>query len=163
MIHRFILLLLLTASSAGCGASLGRVSGLVTVNGEPKENLVVSFTPTGGGVSASAVTGKDGSYLVTSTLGSGIPPGNYSVKISTLKSALNDDASYTQETQETQATDSYAQRAESAMEGQQKQYGDGLKAYRGAKDPIPAKYNSDSTLLEEIEAGSQTIDFNLEI
>ena len=160
MIYRLMLLLISVVGLVGCGASLGGVSGVVTVNDEPKENLVVSFTPTGGGVSASAITGKDGSYVITSTLGNGIPPGNYRVRISTLKNTLNTDTSYTQEPV---SADNYGQMAEASMARPKKEYNDGLKAYRGAKEPIPAKYNSDSELLEEIKVGSQTIDFKLDI
>lgn len=160
MFYRFVLLLFSVVGLAGCGPSLGKVSGVVTVNDEPKANLVVSFTPTGGGVSASAITGENGSYVVTSTLGNGIPPGSYRVKISTLKSAINSDDAYTQEPL---AEGAYGDRARAAMEEPKKEYNEGLKAYRGAKEPIPAKYNSDSTLVEEIKGGSQTLDFKLEV
>ena len=58
------------------------VSGVVTINGDPAEHVLVTFEPTGetGGFGGSGMTDAAGKYEVTSSKGyKGLEPGTYKV------------------------------------------------------------------------------------
>lgn len=157
----FLPFLLICICVAGCGAPLGQVSGTITVNGEPKGDLIVSFTPQGGGTSAAAPTNEKGEYVLTSILGEGIPPGNYKVSITTKKNVINEEADYSPGSYD---PNSYGQQAQAAMEQKfDEQYDQTFRASQNAKDPIPAQYNKETTLETTIKAGEQVCDFDLTI
>lgn len=99
---RFLSILIFTLLSGGCGERYVGVSGRVTVDGEPKENIRVLFTwnddakpsaDTGVGV-----TDAEGRYRLTSLLKEkgGMEPGTYSVTFKwqdpDLPKDLSDDA-----------------------------------------------------------------------
>lgn len=153
------LILLASLAFTGCGPSLGSITGTIKVNGEPKKDLVVSFTPMGGGTSAAATTDENGAYTVTSTLGNGLPPGNYKVSITTRKSTINDSSMYQEESYD---PDSYGKKAQESMESKD-QYGGKLKADAGAKEPIPEKYNKKTELKAEVVSGPQVCDYQIDM
>ena len=69
---------------SGCGRSglpgLAPAAGIVTLNGEPVEGAVISFAPTSGTRSATAVSDASGKFVVTTLdYGDGIQPGEYQV------------------------------------------------------------------------------------
>src|SRR6266576_391459 len=80
---RRLVTLLIAAFTLGCGPSnpLGTspVSGKVTYNGKPIEGATVSFIPDGDGRPATAITGPDGSYSLTTLNWPGAVPGQYTV------------------------------------------------------------------------------------
>lgn len=67
--------------AAGCGRHAGKVSGLVTLDGQPLTNGVVSFTPVKAGSSAYGTIGSDGRYRLQTGAETGIDPGEYKVTI----------------------------------------------------------------------------------
>ncbi|MFN3161128.1 MAG: carboxypeptidase regulatory-like domain-containing protein [Rubinisphaera brasiliensis] len=73
---------------AGCGGGgdtpdLGKVSGKVVIDGNPAENVQVTFTPTAGGRQSIGETGADGGYqLVYSSDDMGAIIGDHNVTIS---------------------------------------------------------------------------------
>jgi hypothetical protein len=77
--------LLWLAASVGCGgnaAGLRQIKGKLLLDGEPVENAIVTFLPSGGGQSASGVTRRDGTFaLSTYTPNDGVKPGEYRVSI----------------------------------------------------------------------------------
>jgi len=81
----------LVLAAVGCGGSTGRVSGVVTLDGQPLEGATVSFTPAsgdGGGVGGS--TGKtdaQGRYSLRTVAGDspGAAVGKHRVSISLFK------------------------------------------------------------------------------
>jgi hypothetical protein len=83
--------LAVAAAAVGCGGSTGRVSGVVTLNGQPLEGATVTFSPAsgdGGGVGGS--TGKtdaQGRYTLRTVFGdkSGAAVGKHKVTISLYK------------------------------------------------------------------------------
>jgi hypothetical protein len=82
MKHFYLLLILFLA--AGCGGNpLGtvKVSGTVSVDDQPMEGVMVTFSSlSGDGVTAVGTTGSDGSFTLTTTgadFGSGAIPGQY--------------------------------------------------------------------------------------
>lgn len=79
---------------AGCSAEKehGHVTGVVKINGEPVEHAAVTFMPEGGGRSAFAETGPDGSYELKYTPGvNGAKLGTNLVTISTYVEPTLDD------------------------------------------------------------------------
>ncbi|WP_339746684.1 hypothetical protein [uncultured Rubinisphaera sp.] len=73
----------------GCGGgpgdapNLGRVSGTLTIDGKPLENVLVSFAPEDGSRASTGVTDASGQYQLTySTSEMGAKIGKHNVKIS---------------------------------------------------------------------------------
>jgi len=82
------------ASCVGCGGypNLGRVSGKVTLGGQPLADAVVTFSPAASGSPSSGKTDSSGSYVLLYARGvRGAEAGEHSVTISTF-SAANPDA-----------------------------------------------------------------------
>ena len=78
-------LLVLLATLIGCGPSgppLGRVSGTVTMDGQPASGVTVNFQPAEGGRGSSATTDATGKYdLVFSPSSMGALVGEHTVSI----------------------------------------------------------------------------------
>ncbi len=96
MVSRFDGLLLLTlfviSLTSGCSRSdappLGKVSGVVTLNGKPVPNASVTFIPTEGGRPASGETNNNGEYTLTfSSSHNGAKVGKNQVFIGTARDA----------------------------------------------------------------------------
>jgi hypothetical protein len=67
---------------AGCGKGPYPVKGVVLLDGAPVDWVTVSLTPEGEeGRPATAVTGKDGSFEVSTQAGTGALPGAYRVTL----------------------------------------------------------------------------------
>ncbi len=88
--RNLICLCIVIAVSAGSGCSgepglkgLVPVTGTVTYQGKPVEGASVSFSPNGAGRSASAMTGEDGTFVLTTVEGGdGAMSGSFGVEIS---------------------------------------------------------------------------------
>jgi hypothetical protein len=69
----------------GCSTRPVPVEGLVSLDGRPLKNAAVTFIPEGNGRIATAITGNDGSFhLTTFAAGDGALPGDYKVTITFL-------------------------------------------------------------------------------
>ncbi len=140
-------LLVLGCSDDGLGKRY-YVGGTVKYNGKPVEKGEINFVTTvEGGRAASGVI-ENGSYtLTTLTPGDGALPGKYEVTIASREVDLSE-----------------AQAKVGKMGGNislpQEMVG---KAYKKAKNNIPAKYSTTSTsgLTTEVKEQSNTIDFDL--
>ena len=77
----------------GCSSKeYGYVTGVVTINGEPVQDAVVTFAPQEGGRSAFGKTGSDGVYELNYTPGvKGAKVGANQVSITTYKAPTLDD------------------------------------------------------------------------
>lgn len=81
--------LLAVISLAGCGGKndkppLGKVKGKVTLDGQPLADANVSFAPTEGGRTSTAVTQSDGTYeLNYNTKDKGAKVGKHAIRVST--------------------------------------------------------------------------------
>ncbi len=76
----------LAAALAGCGSSydVGKVSGTVTLDGEPLAGAVVTFSPTKGGAPSFGRTDASGKYTLQYTRDTaGAEIGEHSVSVST--------------------------------------------------------------------------------
>jgi hypothetical protein len=73
----------LIASIGGCNESepLGRIRGRVTFQGAPVTEGLIVFNNAQKGVFMTAVLNNDGSYVVTSGTGPGLPLGEYRVMV----------------------------------------------------------------------------------
>lgn len=87
------ILSLLSLACYGCGGSgakLGKVTGKVTLGGQPLADALVTFSPTGGSPSAGRTAG-DGTYtLIYSKRINGAVVGEHTVTISTYQPAMED-------------------------------------------------------------------------
>lgn len=81
----FCAMTLLSVAGCGDGSSLNTVpaTGSVTLDGEPVEGAVVTFSPEGEGHAAGGVTDATGAFVLTTEVkGDGAVPGTYNVMIS---------------------------------------------------------------------------------
>lgn len=145
---------------ASCGGpKLTKVSGVVTYKDKPLENVTVQFAPDGGGVVGAASTDASGKYDIGCTLGWGVPPGSYTVKIKPQITAAagapsNPMAGLSPGSPEYEAA------YKKAMSGG----GRPNDAYKPAKpnDSFPDKYQDGSIKAMVQDVGSQVLDFKLE-
>lgn len=129
-----LLLALAVAPGCGSGDSLNRqaVSGTVTLDGQPLDQGTIEFVPTDaqGLLSGSLIT--SGNFAVPAD--KGLPPGKYTVRISSAE----------------------------ATGGPAAPSGADLDNSQPAKERIPAKYNSESELTAEVtDGGANTFTFDL--
>ena len=114
----------------GCdsGPKLGRVSGTITINGEPVEQATITFTPADG-QSSFARTDANGFYELQFSGGKqGALLGENYISIETGRVGTNEQGDLVE----------YPER-------------------------LPAKYNAESEIVREVNEGSQTIDFAIEL
>lgn len=123
----------------GCGDGLERIQieGILKNQGQPLDNTVLQFMPQEGtaGQGAIGMSDAQGKFTVVSSVKDdpGIPPGKYRVRLSRL---VNVDGKPL---------------PEGAVEAE----------YPGAKESIPAPYNSDKSPIEVSIEKSGTVDVDL--
>ena len=147
--------MLLTVCCFGCSGSgteveLEKVSGVVTMDGKPLADAVVVFTPEKGNPST-AQTDAAGKYeLAHRGNAMGAIPGKHEVRITTGQPptpAVDPDADADADVSQLEtATGIGFEEAESEA---------------AKKDPIPAKYNTNTTLTADVKTGENTINFDL--
>ena len=132
----------------GCGPDgpdLGTVSGKVTMDGQPLTNGLITFEPEAGGRASIGKTDSSGQYTLIWAEQKGAVIGSHRVSVTTITEA---------EAVEEMGSDSdaYAQQA----------MGD-TSAYDQAEvtEPIPARYNVSTELVEEVTSGANTINLEL--
>jgi hypothetical protein len=79
---------LLLSTAIGCSEKLPTVSGLVTIDGKPVPEGMISFQPVTGGAIAVARINPDGSYAVKTGTEAGLKPGEYKIAISAPKGII---------------------------------------------------------------------------
>ena len=90
-------LLLGLVISTGCSKDLGyrKLTGTVTMDGQPLEGASLTFYAEGGGEGGSGMTGADGKYDVTAGNspegGLGLKPGTYKVTIVKMEQIVDED------------------------------------------------------------------------
>lgn len=146
---------LLCLAVIGCGPSgpeLGRVKGKVTMNGSPLPNVLVTFEPEGGGPVATGRTDQEGHYELHSAGRKGAKVANHRVVITTIRPPEENAA---RDMSEVSSDDpAYAEYVANI----------GADQYKKAaefKEKIPAKYNTNTELKEEVQSGSNEINFEL--
>ncbi len=133
--------------AGGCGSSgpeLAPVSGKVTMDGKALANVLVTFTPVGGGTSSSAVTDQEGRYTLSCHLGQGALVGQHRVSIHSQAPHASGQAVVPDEDDPSYQPDPYASIRAPAFE-----------------EKIPARYNTKSELLREVKRGKNVIDLEL--
>ena len=147
--------LLLLAMFVGCGEGipLTSVTGVVTLDGNPAADVVVTFAPDSGDVACVGSTDISGKYTLACQHGTGAPAGSYSVKIKSrekAKEGSNPMAGLAPGTPE-------------YMEAYKKQMAGGNRAEYKAKPKgeIPEKYNTGVALKATVGKSSETINFDL--
>lgn len=78
----------LLAVAGGCSENLPTVHGLVTIDGKPVPEGMISFQPVGGGAIAVARISPDGSYSVKTGTAAGLKPGEYKIAVSAPKGII---------------------------------------------------------------------------
>jgi len=133
--------LAILVSCAGCGAAgdgLPRqpIWGTVTLDGQPLAKGVITFTPTAGQPTQSGGIITGGKFSVPR--GQGPVPGKYSVSISSAS-------------------------AEAQLPPEEVKTGmPGYVSPNRTRDPIPSKYNANTTLTAEVkEGGDNSFQFDL--
>ena len=84
-------LILILASTVGCGGRPARVSGVVSVDGKPLDRGKVSFSPTSSGQMAVSIIQDDGSYELMTNRERGLEIGDYRVSIVSREMDQTDD------------------------------------------------------------------------
>jgi hypothetical protein len=138
--------LLLVGALSGCGGDeldVGEVHGVVTLDGKPLPNAVVTFTPKDGGPSGIGKTDAEGKYELMTVNEHGAVLGEHFVSIvvvpeaAAVESFPSDDPRYAAHVQ-------------------------AKPDYRPAKViKLPERYNMKTELVEKIESGSNEKNFDL--
>jgi len=81
-------LVMLLGSVCGCSEKMPTVSGLVTIDGKPVPEGMISFQPVSGGAIAVARISPDGSYSVKTGSDAGLKPGEYKIAVSAPKGII---------------------------------------------------------------------------
>lgn len=137
----------------GCGDGgppLAPVKGKVTFYGKPYAKGIVTFSPVDGGPSATSATDDNGDYELWTSGKKGAVIGKHKVSVTTIieppkdsgpppGATSSDDPGYT-------------------AFGNPSDY---KKVESAKKEPIPAKFNKDTTLEKEVSSGSNSIDLEL--
>ncbi|MCU0711687.1 MAG: carboxypeptidase-like regulatory domain-containing protein [Pirellula sp.] len=156
---RFLPVLAIVLLASCGGPKLTKVSGVVTFKGKPVENVTVQFAPDGEGVVGAATTDASGKYDIGSSLGWGVPPGSYTVKI---KPQITAAAGASSNPMEGLAPGSpeYAEAYRKMASGA----GRPNDQYKPAKsgDTIPEEYQNGKLKAMVQDVGSQTLDFKIE-
>lgn len=144
----FLCTLAMVALSLGCTGSSEyvEVTGKVTLDGAPVTDALISFTPRDredGGQNAIGRTDSSGTYSMNTSTNKGVKPGNYQVKITTIPP---EGESADPEAAASSSSDAYANAAR------------GPSSTSKFVDPIPAQYNSQTTLTLQVD-GKMTKDF----
>ncbi len=129
-------LLTLLIAIAGCGTDgpqLAEVSGVVTVDGKPVPNAVVTFIPTGGSTSYGKTDAQGKYTLMFTDTKYGAMIGKHSVELEVRRYSPSELA-------------------------EMKAAGENVSTESVA---IPRKYKAAGALTAEVEEGSNTIDFKL--
>lgn len=125
---------LLAFAISGCGPSgpeVGKVSGVVTLDGKPLPEAFVFFRHADGGRISEAFTDESGKYTLNfSSDASGAMVGPNTVRISTFIEAVREDSG-------------------AIVKGTNK------------KELVPKRYNKESELTAEVKSGSNTFNFDL--
>lgn len=134
---------------AGCdsGPPTGDVTGTVTMDGKPLTNAIVSFVPQGGGQTAIGKTDSSGKYELYRRGERGALIGSHTIVITTVQEPAAAAPSISSD------SDEYLKQAAG---GNPSDYNQAI-----VKEPIPARYNKQSTLVMEVAAGENTIDLEL--
>jgi hypothetical protein len=139
--------LLLAAALCGCGGgeelNVGEVAGVVTLDGKPLPNAVVSFIPKAGGPSGIGKTDAEGKYQLMTVNDLGAVVGEHMVSIVCVPEAP--------------AVESYASDDPRYAEAMAKR--DNYKPVPVTK--VPERYNLQTELVEQVESGSNEINFDL--
>lgn len=141
-------LLPLTLLVAGCGGggNAATVTGTVTLDGAPLPNAVVTFSPADGEQNAIGRTDSQGRYELYRRDEAGAVLGEYTVRIT----GTPDPGS----AQSTSAgSDDYLAQVSGTASS---------SSTTAFKDPVPAKYNTQTELTATVQAGANDIDFDLQ-
>jgi len=134
----------------GCaedGPPIGKVTGTVTLDGQPLENAIVSFVPKAGGRASVGTTNAQGKYQLSYVERVGALIGSHKVSITSPPKVESIDMS------EIRSDDPrYAE----LMAKQNADYNNAT-----VKESLPAVYNKESKLVSEVNSGNNTIDFVL--
>ena len=140
---------LLCLASLGCGPggpAAGDVTGVVTLDGKPLTNSLVTFSPEAGGPASTGKTDAEGKYELYRIEGKGAVLGKHKVSVTTLQEAAAAAA---------MSSDS-ADYAKQAMGGAATDYNKAAVVER-----IPARYNAQTELSFEVKSGDNTANFDL--
>lgn len=128
----------LACVGCGGGANLGPVSGTVTLDDQPLARATVTFMPDGGGGASFGETDSEGRYTLThSEGGSGAVIGTHTISI---------------EVEQEQEHDPDALEPED---------GEKAEVTKEAPQVVPAVYNEDTELTEEVKSGPNEFNFDL--
>ena len=139
----------LCVSTLGCGdggPSLGKVTGKVTMDGQPLPNSLVTFVPEAGGTASTGITDSEGKYQLGHVGRHGAVVGKHKVSVTTIQPVADAPVSMSSDDPE------YAKQG-------------GAAAYKQAAkknvEKIPERYNKTTTLQKEVTPGENVIDLEL--
>ncbi|GAB6164723.1 hypothetical protein JCM19992_07230 [Thermostilla marina] len=128
----------------GCnrGPNVGLVEGVVTLDGQPVADAMVTFSPIDGGMSSTGTTDENGHYTLVFPGGKGAVVGRHKVSVRSMPKSDSSGAAVSS---------------------------DDPSYYGGEQSPnttetvelIPAKYNTNTTLEYEVKKGTNVINLEL--
>lgn len=158
---RFLPVLAIVLLASCGGPKLTKVSGIVTFKGKPLENVTVQFAPDGEGVVGAATTDSNGKYDIGCSLGWGVPPGSYTVKIKPQVTAAAGTSSNPMEGL-APGSPEYAEAYKKMMSGGGGRPNDQYKPAKPDENSIPQDYQNGKLKAMVQDIGTQTLDLKLE-
>ncbi len=141
---------ILTAGCSGGGPALGVVEGTVKINGKPAPFVIVNFNPAEGGRSSEGVTDESGHYeLIFNSESMGAMVGSHTVSLILDQAALR--------SPQIAAVGGSGVTAEVVAEKMKE-----AEERRRSIQVIPQQFNTNTTLTAVVEAGENTVNFDLE-
>lgn len=140
------LLVMLVCIGCDSGPPLGSVSGKVTMDGQPMENVLVTFVPEQGGRAATGKTDASGQYELIYLTHKGALVGKHKVTVTTLQEAKKPVSEMRSDSPEYQKY----------LKESQDDYNKAV-----VREPIPERYNAKTELVKEVSSGKNVIDLEL--
>ncbi len=156
---RSFLAVALLSCCFGCSSSsvpLGQVNGVITIDGDPLANAIVTFIPKQGGRPSSGATNSQGEYQLLYATEKGALVGQHDVTIQMNPEGLE----VGEESHEAESIYGSPNPVEKQSDDAKARIAS-MKSQKAAEKMVPEKYRKPGELSAEVKSGQNQINFEL--